>query len=74
MRQYAKSWRYRSNGPRYYDRGQCLNAYEVGDVVLKLDSSCRVGQSKKLQPVFRGPLLVEDRLSSSLYRMQDRRS
>ena len=58
---------------RYYDRGQYLNAYEVGDVVLKLDSSCRVGQSKKLQPVFRGPLLVEDRLSSSLYRVQDRR-
>lgn len=58
---------------RYYDKGQCVNAYGVGDIVLKLDSSCKVGQSKKLQPVYKGPLVVEDRLSPCLYRVQGRR-
>ena len=58
---------------RDYDLRLKARRYQVGDLVYKIDSSTKVGQSAKLRPIWRGPLLVVEVLSSILYRVKDRK-
>ena len=58
---------------RLYDTKLNERLYQVGDVVYKLDSSTKIGQSKKLQPIFTGPYLVTQRKSAALYVIEDRK-
>ena len=57
---------------RLYDTKAYQRTFEAGDLVYKLDSSTKVGQSKKLQPIYRGPYLVTKVLSPALFRIDDR--
>ena len=45
--------------------------YDVGDLVFQLNSATKTRDSKKLNPVWVGPLLVTEVLSPVLYRVQD---
>ena len=56
-----------------YDLRLKVKTYEVGDLVYKLDSAKKVGQSPKLQQVWKGPFLVTKVLSPVLFRVCDRR-
>ena len=58
---------------RDYDLKLKVNTYEVGDFVYKLDQSKKKGQSPKLQPIWKGPLLVTQVLSPILFQVADRR-
>ena len=48
-------------------------SYEAGDLVYKLDSAKKVGQSQKLQKVWKGPFLVVEVVSAVLFRIADRK-
>ena len=50
-----------------------MKTNEVGDLVYKLDSAKKVGQSPKLQQVWKGPFLVTKVLSPILFRVCDRK-
>ena len=50
-----------------------VKTYEVGDLVYKLDSAKKVGQSPKLQQVWKGPFLVTKVLSPVLFGVCDRK-
>ena len=41
-----------------YDLRLKENTYEVGDLVYLLDSARKIGQSSKLQQIWKGPMLV----------------
>ena len=56
-----------------YDLRLKAKTYEVGDLVYKLDSAKKVGQSPKLQQVWKGPFLVTKVLSPVLYKICDRK-
>ena len=56
-----------------YDLRLKVKTYEVGDLVYKLDSAKKVGQSPKLQQVWKGPFLVTKVLSPVLFRVCDRK-
>ena len=56
-----------------YDMKLAVSKYQVGDLVYKLDSSTKVGQSSKLRPVWKGPLLVMKVLSPVLFVVRDKR-
>jgi hypothetical protein len=58
---------------RLYDTKLNQKSYEVGDVVYKLDCSTKVGQSKKLLPIFTGPYVVTEVKSPALYVIEDRK-
>ena len=58
---------------RDYDSRLVVSKYQVGDLVYKVDSSTKVGQSSKLKPVWKGPLLITKVLSSVLFRIRDKR-
>jgi hypothetical protein len=58
---------------RDYDIKLSSTLYQKGDLVYKLDSSTKVGQSSKLKPVWKGPLLVTEVISPVLYRIRDKR-
>ena len=45
---------------RDYDLRVNLKKYNIGDVVYKINSASKVGQSKKLQSPWLGPYLIED--------------
>jgi hypothetical protein len=56
---------------RTYDMRLHNHAYDVGDLVYMIDSSTKIGQSKKLCKPWIGPYVVEEKLSSILYRIRD---
>ena len=58
---------------RDYDLKLKTQSYEFGDLVYNLDSAKKVGQSPKLQKVWRGPFLVVEGLFPVLFRMADRK-
>ena len=58
---------------RYYDLRLQENHYEVGDFVYRLNNASKTGESRKLKPVWLGPLVVIDVLSPVLYKVRDRR-
>ena len=58
---------------RDYDLRQKVNAYQVGDLVYKLDSVKKVGFSPKLQQVWKGPYIVSHVLTPVLFKIVDRR-
>jgi transposase InsO family protein len=47
--------------------------FSVGDLVYKLDSASSPGMSRKLKPVYVGPLVVSEVISPLLYRVEGRR-
>jgi hypothetical protein len=49
----------------------CLRScrFQPGDLVMIINSATKVGKCKKLQPVWKGPYVVTDVLSSVLYRV-----
>lgn len=59
---------------RLYDTKLVQQSYQVGDLVYKLDSSSKVGSSKKLRQVWAGPFLVVEVLSPVLYRIESRKA
>ena len=58
---------------RDYDLKLAERTYERGDLVYKVKSSSKIGQSRKLTPVWCGPYLVTEVLSPILYRIKDRK-
>lgn len=58
---------------RDYDLRVKARTYEVGDLVYELNSATKIGQSSKLHPVWKGPLLVTAVKSPVLYEVSDRR-
>ena len=59
---------------RLYDMNVKLVSYKVGDAVLEIDSSVKVGHSKKLKSLWKGPYLVLDVISPILLRVTDNRN
>ena len=47
--------------------------YRVGDMVYLINSSTKVGQSKKLKPIWKGPFVVIKVISSVLFRIKGRK-
>ena len=45
--------------------------YEIGDFVYHLNSATKTGESKKLKPVWIGPLVVIDVINPVLFRVKD---
>ena len=58
---------------RLYDINSKLQAFDVGDLVYRRNSVVKMGQSRKLNPLFTGPYLVVKVLSPYLYRVRDRK-
>ena len=58
---------------RLYDTKLSHTSFHKGDLVYKLDSSTKVGHSKKLRPIFMGPYLVKEVLSPALFRLEGRK-
>ena len=56
---------------RQYDLKLEENHYEVGDFVYRLNSTSKVGESKKLKPVWLGPLVVTAVINPVLFRVKD---
>ena len=57
---------------RDYDLRVLVHPYETGDVVYLLDSSTKIGLSKKLRPPYYGPLLITC-ARPPLYVLEDRK-
>ena len=57
---------------RDYDLRLVEKQYVMGDLVYKLDSSTKIGQSKKLRSLWVGPYVVAESFSP-LYRIRERR-
>ena len=58
---------------RNYDLKLQETHYEVGDFVYRLNGASKTGESKKLKPVWVGPLVVTDVLNPILFRVKDRK-
>jgi hypothetical protein len=58
---------------RDYDVRIRQSRYEVGDLVYVLNNQPKPGISRKLQPIYKGPLLVVNILSDVLIKVKDRR-
>ncbi len=59
---------------RDYDIKTRARSYEPGDLVYELNSAMKVGQCRKLQPIWKGPFLVVEVLSPVLFRIRDRKA
>ena len=59
----------------YYDNRAPLRSrkFETGDLVMVLNSATKVGRSKKLQPIWKGPYIVTEVLSDILYGITSQR-
>ena len=55
---------------KLYDVTSKVQSFDVGDLVYRRNSVVKLGQSRKLNPVFSGPYLVTEVLSPYLYRVQ----
>ena len=51
----------------------CNSHYEICDFVYHLNSATKSGESKKLKPVWIGPLVVIDVINTVLFRVKDRK-
>ena len=58
---------------RDYDLRAHARTYEAGDLVYELNSATVIGQSSKLQPPWKGPLLITRVVSPILYAVKGRR-
>ena len=58
---------------RTYDNKTVQHSYGVGDLVLKRDWAGKKGESPKLRPIWKGPLLVVKSLSPMLVQIQGRK-
>ena len=58
---------------RDYDLRLEEKKYSVGDAVYRFNKSILLGQCKKLQPVWSGPWIVMEVISSVLYRISNRK-
>ena len=58
---------------RYYDLKLEENHYEVGDFVYRLNGATKLGESKKLKPIWIGPLVVTAVINPVLFRVKDRK-
>ena len=58
---------------RDYDLKLKVQTYEVGDLVYKLDSAKKVGQSPKLQKIWKGPFLIVQVISPILFKVSDKK-
>lgn len=58
---------------RHYDLKLRQNCFEVGDFVYRLSQATKKGESRKLKPIWLGPLLVIEVLGTVLYRVKDRK-
>ena len=56
-----------------YDLHLHERSYEKGDLVYQRNEAGQVGQSRKLQPIFIGPVLVTQVLSPVLFRVENRK-
>jgi hypothetical protein len=56
-----------------YDLKAKHEEYHVGDLVYILHTDIKPGQSRKLLPVWRGPAIVTEVISSTLFRLRDQR-
>lgn len=50
-----------------YDRKVNVDTYDVGDLVYLLNSAGKIGQSRKLQPIYTGPHLIVKKISDILF-------
>ena len=57
-----------------YDKKLRTNKFEKGDLVYKLNTKIRVGQSTKLQPIYVDPYLVVKVFSPVLYQIEGNKS
>ena len=55
-----------------YDLKLQQNWFDVGDFVYKTDAVSKKGECKKLKPIWIGPLLVIEVVTSVLYKVKDR--
>ena len=55
-----------------YDLHVNLKKYNVGDVVYKINSASKIGQSKKLQSPWLGPYLVEA-VQGTIYKIRSQK-
>ena len=58
---------------RTYDLKLQENHYEVGDFVFRCNKASKVGSSRKLNPIWIGPLLITEVINPVLYRVRDRK-
>jgi hypothetical protein len=58
---------------RTYDLKLFERHYEVGDLVYRLNGASKTGESRKLKPVWIGPLVVTEVLNPVLYKVKDRK-
>ena len=56
-----------------YDLKLQENHYEVGDFVFRCNKASKVGSSRKLNPIWIGPLLITEVINPVLYRVRDRK-
>ena len=56
-----------------YDLRLKQTSYEVDDLVFLLDSGRKIGQSNKLQPIWKGPMIVTRFLTPILYKILGRK-
>ena len=56
---------------RYYDLKLEENHYEVGDFVYRLNGATKLGESKKLKPIWIGPLVVTTVINLVLFHVKD---
>ena len=56
-----------------YDMRKRVNTYGVGDLVLLRDLARRKGFSPKLQPAWKGPLVIKEILAPDLYRITSKK-
>lgn len=54
---------------REHDQNAFVKHYEVGDAVLLINSATKIGQSKKLQPLWTGPYIVSKVISPILVKI-----
>ncbi|CAG2257817.1 unnamed protein product [Mytilus edulis] len=58
---------------RDYDVKLNHRVYNKGDIVYRIDSATKIGESKKLRAPWQGPYLIVEVLSSVLYKMRTRK-
>ena len=56
-----------------YDSKILQNSFEIGDVVLKVDSAKKTGQSPKLKPPWKGPYVVVEVKTPVLFKISDKK-
>ena len=49
-----------------------IKSYKVGDVVYLLDTASMKGQSKKLSPLWKGPMVIVEKYTPYVYKMKFR--